>query len=173
MPINPPNFPRHVFTPQSEQSYHHLIQDGPCFICEMLSRNPAYRHHVIYRDETAVVFLNKYPTLYAYVLVAPVQHREQVSGDFDLGGYLALQTVIWRASEAIRRVVTCERMYILSLGSQQANRHIHWHVAPLPPGVPFDEQQLAALSFRRGVLQIPEDHLADLAQRIRAEMDLL
>src|SRR5215467_15887453 len=50
---------------------------GPCFICEMLAGNPAYRHHLIYEDETAVVFLTKYPTLVGYTLVAPRAHREQ------------------------------------------------------------------------------------------------
>ena len=30
-----------------------------------------------------------------------------------------------------------ERLYLLSLGSHQGNAHVHWHIAPLPPGVPY------------------------------------
>jgi hypothetical protein len=66
----------------------------PCFICEMLVGNPAYRHHLIDEDETAVVFLTKYLTLAGYTLVASRAHREQATGDFSLEEYLALQEPI-------------------------------------------------------------------------------
>ena len=58
-------------------------------------------------------------------------------------------------------------VYILSLGSQAGNSHIHWHVAPLPPGVPFEQQQFAALDAERaGVLAMDEAELAQLARSI-------
>ena len=65
-------------------AYVEQISSGPCFICEMLSGHPEYPHHIIYQDEQAVAFLNKYPILYGYVLVAPTEHREQVTGDFSM-----------------------------------------------------------------------------------------
>jgi diadenosine tetraphosphate (Ap4A) HIT family hydrolase len=139
---------------------------GRCFICEMLGGNPEFRHHVVYEDDRAVAFLNRYPTLYGYVLVAPKEHREQVTGDFSRDEYLGLQAVVHRVGQTVRRVVPTERLYILSLGSQQANRHVHWHIAPLPPGVPFDQQQLAALNSDL-VLDLSDHEMADLAARIR------
>lgn len=57
---------------------------GPCFICEMLAGNPDYQHHLLYEDQTAIAFLNKYPTVYGYTLVAPREHRKQATGDFTL-----------------------------------------------------------------------------------------
>jgi diadenosine tetraphosphate (Ap4A) HIT family hydrolase len=144
-----------------------------CFICEMLAGNSDYRHHLIYQDETAVVFLNKYPMLYGYALVAPRTHREQVTADFSVDEYLALQRLIYWVAEAIRQVTPTERMYILSLGSQQGNRHVHWHVAPLPPGIPFEEQQCEALKLSKGILPLSETEMASLAARIRHEMDQL
>ena len=27
----------------------------------------------------------------------------------------------------------------------RANAHVHWHVAPLPPGVPYEQQQFRAV----------------------------
>ena len=104
------------------QTYIRDIQTRPCFICEMVSGNPAYAHEIVYEDDVAIAFLNKYPPLYGYVLVAPRAHREQVTGDFTLDEYLALQQVIYRVAEAVRRVVKPERVYILSLGSQQGNQ---------------------------------------------------
>jgi diadenosine tetraphosphate (Ap4A) HIT family hydrolase len=140
-----------------------------CFICELLAGNPAYRHHVVYEDDDAIAFLNRFPSLLGHTLVAPREHREQVTGDFPPDEYLALQSVVHRIGEALRRVVPTERLYILSLGSQQGNRHVHWHLAPLPPGVPFEEQQLAAL-HRDDVLDLTDEELAEVAERIRAEL---
>jgi ATP adenylyltransferase len=139
---------------------------GRCFICELLAGNPDYAHHVVYEDDEAIAFLNRYPPLYGYVLVAPREHREQVSGDFSLAEYLRLQEVVHRVSEAIRKVVPTERLYVLSLGSQQANRHVLWHLAPLPPGVPFERQQLAALDTN-DCLDLSDDELASLARGLR------
>jgi diadenosine tetraphosphate (Ap4A) HIT family hydrolase len=140
---------------------------GRCFICELLAGNEEFAHHVVYEDDDAIAFLNKYPRLYGYVLVAPRGHREQVTGDFTLAEYLRLQSVVYRVGEAIRRVVPTERLYVLSVGSQQGNRHVHWHLAPLPPGVPFEQQQFAALDTNE-VIELPDAELADLATRLRA-----
>jgi diadenosine tetraphosphate (Ap4A) HIT family hydrolase len=125
---------------------------------------------MIYEDDVAVAFLNKYPTLYGYTLVAPREHREQVTGDFTVDQYMALQRVIYRVAEAVRQEVEAERVYILSLGSQRGNSHVHWHIAPLPCGVPYREQQLEALKSERGVLQLSEEEREALAGRIRRRM---
>lgn len=147
-------------------SYIEQITSGLCFICEMLAGNPDYRHHIIYENEIAVVFLNRYPILYGYTLVAPRQHRERVTGDFTREEYLSLQDLIYRVAEVLRQVVPTERMYILSLGSQQGNSHVHWHIAPLPPGVPLEKQQFEALRLEKGVLTLSEEEMASLAARI-------
>ena len=152
-------------------SYIEQITSGLCFICEMLAGNPDYRHHIIYEDEIAVVFLNRYPILYGYTLVAPRQHRERVTGDFSREEYLSLQDLIYRVAEALRQVVPTERMYILSLGSQQGNSHVHWHIAPLPPGVPLEKQQFEALRLEKGVLTLSEEEMASLAARIRRRIE--
>lgn len=152
------------------QRYVERSQGGPCFICEMLSgRKP---HHIIYEDDTHIVFLNKYPTLYGYALVAPRDHREHVTTDFSEEEYLSIQRLIYTVSEAIKKVVPTERVYILSLGSQQGNRHVHWHVAPLPTGVPYEGQQYAALMAEHGVLDVPHAEMTKLAARIREAMDI-
>ena len=142
---------------------------GRCFICELVAGNPEFAHHIVYEDEYAVAFLNRYPALYGYVLVAPREHREQVTGDFTRAEYLRLQEVVHRVGEAIRQVVPTERLYVLSLGSQDGNRHVHWHLAPLPPGVPFERQQFAALDTNER-LDLSADELTELAARIRTAL---
>lgn len=59
-----------------------------------------------------------------------------------------------------------ERVYVASLGSQQGNAHAHWHVAPLPPGVAFEQQQFEALRLESGVAGLSDAEMASLARRI-------
>jgi hypothetical protein len=47
---------------------------------------------------------------------------------------------------------------------------VHWHVAPLPPGVPYAEQQLAALDIRAGTVSMGPQQMAHLAAHIRAAL---
>jgi diadenosine tetraphosphate (Ap4A) HIT family hydrolase len=151
-------------------SYIEQIQNRPCFICEMIAGR-LEGNHVICQDDTFIAFLNKYPVLYGYVLVAPIKHKEHVTGDFTMDEYLALQQAVYRIAEAVRKSVETERIYILSLGSQQGNRHVHWHIAPLPYGVPFKDQQLEALGVERGILDIPEEEMKKLAGLIRQNIE--
>lgn len=152
------------------ESYVERTRSGPCFICEIVAAPDKSGHYVLFEDEHAIVFLNRYPTLFGYTLVAPRRHREQVTGDFTEAEYVELQKLVYHVSEALRAELAPERVYILSLGSQQGNRHVHWHIAPLPPGVPYVEQQLAALDLNRGVLDIPEEELRRLADRLRGHL---
>lgn len=147
-------------------AYVHQIQTQPCFICEMAAGR-LNGNQVIFQDEQCIAFLNKYPVLYGYALVAPIAHKEQVTGDFTLHEYQALQESVYRVAEAVRKAFQPERVYILSLGSQQGNRHVHWHIAPLPAGVPFEAQQLEALRAENGILDLSDDEMAANARRIR------
>jgi diadenosine tetraphosphate (Ap4A) HIT family hydrolase len=152
-------------------AYLQEVRKG-CFICRLLQKDPTLpAHHIIWRNDTVIAFLNRFPTVYGYSLVAPTAHREQVTGDFTLHQYIELQRVIHAVAEALRQVLKPERVYILSLGSQQANAHVHWHVVPCPPGLPFEEQQLALLEpATRGVLQLSAEEGAALANQVRIRL---
>ncbi len=152
-------------------AYRRAVDRG-CFICRLVQADPAgQEEHILWRDADTIAFLDRYPTVYGHTLVAPAAHREQVSGDMTLQQYLALQRVVHAVAEAIRLALRPERIYILSLGSQQANAHVHWHVVPCPPGVPFEEQQLALLDKeKQGVLQLEPDEAQALIARLRAHL---
>ncbi len=151
------------------KAYHHHRQTGPCFICQIVARHPDYPAHIIYEDDVAIAFLDKYPRNYGDLLVAPLQHKEQVAGDFTVDEYIDLQKRLYRVAEALRQEVKAERIYLLSLGSNQGNAHVHWLVIPLPPGVPYEEQQLRV--FEQDVLKIPESEKAALAARVRQRIE--
>ncbi len=153
-------------------AYHERARTGPCFVCRIVARDPGFpAHHVVYEDDDAIAFLNRWPTQYGYTLVTPKEHREQATGDFTVEEYLELQRVVFRVAEAVREEVGTERVYILSLGSNEGNAHVHWHVVPLPPGVPYEEQQFAALMWETaGALDIPEEEKTALAVRVHRRM---
>jgi diadenosine tetraphosphate (Ap4A) HIT family hydrolase len=131
--------------------------------------NPKYEHFEVARTDRAVAFMNRYPTLEGYVLVAPLYLREQVTADMSAAEYLELQEFVYLVAEAVRRVMQTERVYILSLGSQAVNAHVHWHIVPLPSGVPLEEQQYHVLMHENGALEIEDSDLADLARWIGSE----
>jgi diadenosine tetraphosphate (Ap4A) HIT family hydrolase len=157
--------------PLDLDTYIERIQNSPCFICDMVAGR-LNGNHIIHQTDDFIIFLNKYPVLYGYTLVAPVAHKEQVTGDFSLEEFLSLQCIIYRTAEAVRKTVEAERVYILSLGSQQGNRHVHWHIAPLPFGIPFKEQQIEALKIENGILDIPDEEMKDLARQIEQNLNL-
>jgi diadenosine tetraphosphate (Ap4A) HIT family hydrolase len=107
-----------------------------CFVCRLLRGEPGYEHAVVWRDDTGVAFLAKYPVAWGHLLVSPIEHREHVIGDFDADQYVALQRLVHRAGTVLRAAVDTERVYVLRLGSQQANTHVHWHLAPSRPASP-------------------------------------
>ena len=43
----------------------------------------------------------------------------------------------------------------------------HWHIALLPPRVPYAQQDFEALRFENGVLTATERERAELAERLR------
>lgn len=73
-------------------------------------------------------------------------------------------------ARAIAATAPTERMYSISLGSKQGNAHLHWHLAPLPPGVPYEQQQFHAVMAEDGVLPVDSTTQADLADRIRGNL---
>ena len=145
-------------------------RNGPCFICAFLTGEPGYEHELLYQDEERVAFLARYPTLRGYTIVAPRRHLEQIGGDLSKPAHVALQALVYDVADALRRVLPVERVYVLSLGSNEGNAHVHWHVAPLPPGVPYEQQQYRALMAEYGVIEELPDERGRLAAAIRREL---
>jgi diadenosine tetraphosphate (Ap4A) HIT family hydrolase len=139
-----------------------------CFICAIRDREPWFDHHVVLERLDAVAFLAKYPAVYGHVLVAPRHHREGVVSDFTEDEYMSLQLAVRRVGEAVESVVECERLYVLSLGSAAGNTHVHWHLVPCPPGLPFERQQVGLLRIEQdGYVDVPAEEMAKLASRLR------
>jgi diadenosine tetraphosphate (Ap4A) HIT family hydrolase len=143
---------------------------GRSFICELADEATTPEHEtVVCRDERCIVFFPPWQRLYGYCLLAPPRHVTGVVSDFTEDDYLALQRRIHRLGRVLTGITSTERLYIYSFGSMQGVAHVHWHVAPLPPGVPFEQQQFAAVD-KPEYLKIPEAELKELTYKINAGM---
>jgi histidine triad (HIT) family protein/ATP adenylyltransferase len=150
--------------------YARRVSEGPCFVCAFLAGDPDYRHHVVHEDDETIAFLGRYPTLLGHCLVAPKRHLESWVHDMEQPEFLRFQGTVHRVACAIAATLPTERMYSMSLGSRQGNAHLHWHLAPLPPGVPYEQQQFHAVMAQNGVLEVDDDSQAALARDIRGRL---
>ncbi|MEV0537589.1 HIT family protein [Kitasatospora sp. NPDC050463] len=153
--------------PMDLATYSEHAQHGPCFICRLVEGDPAYAHEIVYETEQHLAFLDKWPVLPGKLLVVPKQHLEHVVTDLTEQDYLAIMRTVRLVALAAEDVVAGERTYLFSLGSQAGNSHLHWHIARLPHGVPYEQQQFEALAFGNGVLTYTPAERADLADRLR------
>ena len=99
-------FPRRPF---DLDSYIRDVTSGRrCFICQLVDEDQP-SHAIVYRDDQHIAFLNRFPSLLGYTLVAPVGHVEDAVNDVGLDAYLATQTLIHRLGRAISTVIPTER----------------------------------------------------------------
>jgi diadenosine tetraphosphate (Ap4A) HIT family hydrolase len=152
-------------------AYFERVRTGPCFICELVRGNIHFAHHIVHADDEHIAFLNKYPTLPGYCLVAPKAHLKDLASDLNEASYLKLQIVVYRIARALKTVFQAERIYVLSLGSKEGNSHLHWLVAPLPAHVPYEKQQFHALMAEHGVLNIDDEGMAQIAFKVSATLN--
>jgi diadenosine tetraphosphate (Ap4A) HIT family hydrolase len=156
--------------PFDVEAYVRRVRTGPCFVCATTEGNPDYQHEILYDDPFHIAFLARYPTLLGHCLVAPKRHVEDWVHELSEEQFTRFQIVVQRIGKAVAAALPTERMYSLSLGSREGNAHLHWHLAPLPPGVPYEEQQFHALMAENGVLDLPPGSHAEVGARIRREL---
>jgi diadenosine tetraphosphate (Ap4A) HIT family hydrolase len=146
-------------------SYHHRARTGACFVCQIVARHKDFPAEIVYEDDIVIAFLDKYPRVAGYTLLAPRADCQNVTADFTSASYLEIQRRLHRVAEAVRLETAAERIYLLSLGSHQGNAHVHWHIVPLPRGTPYGEQQLEL--YKLDILQQTPEDRASLAASLR------
>lgn len=155
--------------PFDKEAYERRARSGRCFVCATAAGEPDYRHEIVWEDDEHLAFLTRDQTMPGYVLACPKAHVQHILRDLDDEAYVRLMRFVRDVGLAVEAAIGPDRTYLLSLGSQQGNDHVHWHIAPLPAGVPYEQQQYYALMAENGLIATTPDEKADLAARIRAE----
>jgi diadenosine tetraphosphate (Ap4A) HIT family hydrolase len=151
-------------------AYVRRVRSGGCFVCALIAGEPGYEHELVFDDGEHIAFLSRYPTVYGYLLVSPKRHVEHLARDLTADEYVRLHATVHRVARALESVVPSERTYVLSLGSQQGNPHLHIHVVPLPPGTPYEQQQLHAVMAENGVVPMTPEQTSALGEQLRAAL---
>jgi hypothetical protein len=140
-----------------------------CFVCELLAGNPDYPHHVAYRDDVAIDFASRFPSVTGHFLVAPADHREHAITDFTPDEYAAIQR--GAPGGQCTRFAAARRAALRPVARQPAGQPAR-PLAPRPAaaGVPYEDQQIALFEASRGHLDLPDDEVADLARRLGEHM---
>lgn len=145
------------------------VARSACAICRIVEGRPLFPGvRIVYDDDRVIAFLNQLPSQEGYTIVCPKRHVERYETDLSSDDWLYLLGVVQRVARAVSEATGAMRMYLASLGSPERNPHLHLHVCPCPTGMPFDEQQFAAMQWKDGAyLELGEERLDEIAATIR------
>ena len=115
---------------------------------------PSYK---ISEDDRYYAFLDINPLAKGHTLVVP---RQEIDYLFDLDDDLLAGMMVFskKVARAIEKAVTCKRIGVAVLGLEVPHAHIHL--------VPLNEE--SDISFSRPKLQLSEEEMASIAEKIRA-----
>lgn len=157
---------------QLDEKEYKKIAGKECFICNIVNHGDKREiHAIIDENEHYIAFLNNYPTQPGQSLVCPKKHVKHIFKDLTEPEYEELCKFARKIGSAIQNAFNAERMYLASMGSNELNDHVHFHIFPLPANTPFDEQQFAAFDYRkRGFLDLSMEEKQALAEKIKLKM---
>ncbi|MFW5890068.1 MAG: HIT family protein [Marinilabiliaceae bacterium] len=115
---------------------------------------PSYK---IAEDDRYYAFLDIHPLAKGHTLVVPKQEIDYL---FDLDDDLLAGMMVFskKVARAIEKAVPCKRIGVAVLGLEVPHAHIHL--------VPLNEE--SDISFSRPKLQLSDEELASIAEKIRA-----
>lgn len=107
-------------------------EDG-CFLCEAARTADDEGHLVLWRGETCLAMLNRYPYSNGHVMVAPLEHTADLAGLEDAQRLEQIEMLV-RCQEGLRKAIRPAGFNIgLNLGPAAGAGvpgHMHWHVVP-------------------------------------------
>lgn len=106
--------------------------DG-CVFCEALKKGNSFESLCVFRDQHAMVILNKYPYNTGHLLVLPVDHCGDVS-QLSEDTFFGVQSLLRRAVKIVQNEYKCSGINIgMNMGHVAGAgipEHMHWHVIP-------------------------------------------
>ena len=115
--------------------------------------------HIVAENDQAIAFLDIRPLVPGHTLVVP---KREVDYFFDLDEdlYLELNRFARQVAIGLKRAVPCERIATAVIGLEVP--HAHLHLIPI--------NTLDDANFSRPKLQLSDEEMAQVAERIRAEI---
>ena len=115
--------------------------------------------HIVAETDQAVAFLDIRPLVKGHTLVVP---KQEVDYYFDLDEdlYANLNHFARQVAIGLKKAIPCERIATAVIGLEVPHAHIHL--------IPINTMDDA--NFSRPKLQLPDEEMAQIAERIRADL---
>jgi len=117
--------------------------------------------HLVAEDENYIAFLDIMPLVKGHVLVVP---KEEVDYIFDLTPEVlsGLHLFAQQVAKAMDKTIKCSRIGVAVIGLEVP--HAHVHLVPL--------KTMDDINFNRPKLDLSNEELAEIAERIRGGFEL-
>jgi ATP adenylyltransferase len=113
----------------------YILSEGEqgCFICDLAQAEPSRENLLLYRNEHAMVLMNKYPYNNGHILVAPIAHTSDLSELTD-PEYFETMKLFRFGLKALENLMAPEGFNGgLNLGKTAGaglEEHVHFHIVP-------------------------------------------
>ena len=116
--------------------------------------------HIVEEDENYIAFLDIMPLVKGHILVVP---KVEIDYIFDLEEevYAGLYFFARKIAKAQKKAIRCTRIGVAVIGLEVP--HVHIHLVPM--------DTMDDLNFTRPKLKLGNEELAEIAARIKAEID--
>ena len=110
-----------------------MIQPKGCVFCHAIKQKPAFENLVLWKNENAVVMMNKFPYNTGHLLVLPVKHEGEI-WKLKAAEQKDLQMILVKSAELLHKAIGSEG---LNMGMNHGKvagagipEHLHWHIVP-------------------------------------------
>jgi len=145
-----------------------------CRTCELVERRDAGEaplwDQIVRRDGWDIV--HAFGTAIEGWLVLVLRRHIASLAEMDLDEAAALGPLIKQASEALNRVVGCEKTYVAQFAEAEGHRHVHVHVIPRYADQP-PELKGPRIFGRLGVPEaeaVPADRMDEIARELQSHL---
>ena len=126
---------KQIHAPWRMAYIHEINEQDGCFLCDA-AEAPREKWEdllIIFRDETTVAVLNRFPYNNGHVLVAPLVHQGDLS-DLTPEGRSALMETVLKTEDALKKAMAPHGFNIgLNIGAEAGAGipgHLHFHIVP-------------------------------------------
>ena len=110
-----------------------ITKDTSCVFCTARDKGPSLETLCLYKDESVLVILNKYPYNTGHIMILPAKHCGDID-DLTDEEYTSISLMLRKSIKIVRKVYNCQGLNVGLNHGKVAGAgipdHLHWHVIP-------------------------------------------
>lgn len=121
------------FRPERLKYVRRLIKTETCVFCDITKSEESFESLCLYKDESVMVVLNKFPYNSGHLLILPREHQGHLS-QLSSNIFQNLMGVLHKSMDILEKAYQCQGINIGMNHGRVAGagipEHLHWHVIP-------------------------------------------